>query len=431
MLKSLPGGDMTHTAVVVGGNRTPFAKAGGAYANASTHDLLTSALDGLIARFGLAGRRLGEVAGGAVLKHPRDLNLTREAVLSSALDPSTPACDLQQACATSLETTAYIANKIRLGQISAGIAAGADSASDAPISVSDGLRKALLRAGRARTAGARVAALASIRPRDLAPLTPRVTEPRTGMSMGDHQALTTSRWEISREDQDDLAATSHHALADAWDSGFFDALVTPYLGLARDGLLRPDTSADALAALKPAFGGPDGTMTAGNSTALSDGAASVLLADQQWAHQHHLPVLARVIDAEVSAVNHPAGDDLLLGPVAAVGRLLARQQLTLADVDLVEIHEAFASTVLATLKAWADDDYCVGVGLDGAIGELDRTRLNTTGSSLATGHPFAATGARIVATLATSLHQRGPGSRGLISVCAAGGQGVVMVLEAL
>lgn len=422
---------MHHDAVVVGGNRTPFAKVGGQLAEASNHDLLIAALDGLIARFGLAGERLGEVAGGAVLKHPRDFNLTREAVLGTALAPDTPACDLQQACGTGLEATIYIANKIRLGQIDAGIAAGVDSASNAPVTVSEPLRRILARASRARTAPERLRALSRIRPAHLAPLAPGVAEPRTGLSMGEHQALTTTRWGVTREEQDQIAAASHRNLAAAWDRGFFDSLVTPYLGLTRDAILRPDTTVEKLATLKPAFGGPEGSMTAGNSTALTDGAAAVLLASEEWARAHHLPVLARVVDAEIAAVDHPGGADLLLGPVAATGRLLARQGLAIADMDLIEIHEAFASTVAATLRAWQDEDHCRGLGLDGPIGAIDPARLNVAGSSLAAGHPFAATGARIVPTLATLLHDRGPGSRGLISMCAAGGQGVVAILEAV
>ncbi|MCA0251261.1 MAG: acetyl-CoA C-acetyltransferase [Actinobacteria bacterium] len=422
---------LPRTAVVVGGNRTPFAKANGAYAPASNHDLLTAAIDGLVARFGLAGQRMDEVVGGAVLKHTRDFNLTREAVLSSALAPDTPACDLQQACGTGLETVVYLANKIALGQADIGIAGGVDSASDAPIAVSEPLRRALLAANAARTLPSRLQALAGIRPSHLAPETPRVVEPRTGLSMGEHQARTTKKWDVTRAEQDELAAASHQHLAAAWDSGFFDELVTPYLGLTRDATLRPDTSVEKLATLKPVFGGPDGTMTAGNSTPLSDGAAVVLLADADYAAAHHLPALARLVDAEVAAVDHPGGADLLLAPVTAVGRLLARQGLTLADFDLFEIHEAFASTVLATLKAWEDEEYCRSVGLPGALGSIDRAKLNVTGSSLAAGHPFAATGGRIVATAATLLHQRGPGSRGLISICAAGGQGVAAILEGM
>jgi len=422
---------MTHTAVVVGGNRTPFVKAGGAYADASTQDLLTAAITGLVQRHGLEGERLGEVTAGAVLKHPRDFNLTREAVLSSPLSPLTPACDVQQACGTGLEAAIAISNKIRLGQIEAGIAGGVDSASAAPITVSEPLRRILMRAGRARTTGQRLAALAAIRPRHLRPLTPAVTEPRTGLSMGEHQALTTAAWGISRADQDALALHSHRALARAWDEGFFADLVTPFAGVERDGIMRPDTTAEALARLRPVFGGPEGTMTAGNSTALSDGAAVALIATPEWAAARSLTPWARIVDAEVAAVDHPGGDHLLLAPVAATGRLLERQHLTVQDMDLLEIHEAFAGTVLATLAAWKDADYCTSVGLTGPLGEIDPARLNVHGSSLATGHPFAATGGRLVATLAKELHARGPGTRGLISVCAAGGQGVVMMMEGL
>ncbi|MGB7962329.1 MAG: acetyl-CoA C-acetyltransferase [Propionicimonas sp.] len=419
-------------AVVVGGNRTPFAKSGGAYVHASNHDLLTAALDGLVGRFGLAGTRVGEVAAGAVLKHSRDFNLTREAVLSSALAPETPAVDLQLACATGLAATVHIANKIALGQIEVGIAGGVDSASDAPIAVNDRLRRALLATNAARSLGARIKALAAIRPSQLAPETPRLTEARTGLSMGEHQALTNLAWQVTREAQDELAAASHHNLTRAWDTGFFDDLVTPYLGLTRDSILRPDTSVERLATLAPVFGhGDSATMTAGNSTALSDGAATVLLAEADWASRNHLPALARFVDAEGAAVDHPGGADLLLAPVAAIGRLLARRGLGLDDFQFVEIHEAFAGTVLATLAALKSDDYCRSLGLPGAVGTIDRSRLNVNGSSLAAGHPFAATGPRIVATLARLLATRGPGSRGLISVCAAGGQGVVAILEAV
>lgn len=412
---------MNRSAVIVGGNRTPFVKAGTAYAAASNSDLLTAALDGLAARFGLSGRRLDEVAGGAVLKHSRDFNLTREAVLGSALDPTTPAVDLQQACATGLETVIYIANKIALGQADVGIGAGVDSASDAPITVTEPLRRALLKANRATSMPERLKALAAIRPHHLAPVAPQVAEPRTGLSMGEHQAVTTAKWGITREAQDALALASHRNLAAAWDAGFFDDLVTGYLGVTRDGLLRPDTSAEKLAALKPAFGGPDGTMTAGNSTALTDGAATVLLAEADWARAFGLPRLARVVDAQVAAVDHTGGDDLLLAPTQAATRLLERQGMGLADFELYELHEAFAATVLATLAKWEAS----------GLGTIDTDRMNVTGSSLAAGHPFAATGGRIVATLAKLLHERGTGARGLVSVCAAGGQGVVAILEAV
>jgi acetyl-CoA C-acetyltransferase len=426
-------------AVVVGGNRIPFARAGGAhapYAAASNQDMLVAALDGLVARFGLAGSTVGEVAAGAVLKHSRDYNLTRESVLGSHLSSTTPAYDVQQACGTGLEATILVANKIALGQIDCGIAGGVDSASDAPLAVNDGLRRSLLQVSRAGSPLGRVRALSGLRPGQLMPEVPRNAEPRTGMSMGEHQAITTEQWQISREDQDELAAASHHNLAAAYDRGFFDDLLTPYLGLTRDQNLRRDTSLDKLARLPTVFGrGEDATMTAGNSTPLTDGASVVLLASEQWAAERQLPALARFVDAETAAVDYvlgqAGGDGLLMAPVYAVPRLLARNGLSLQDFDFYEIHEAFASTVLVTLAAWESEKFCRDrLGLDRPLGPIDRSRLNVNGSSLAAGHPFAATGGRIVASLSKQLSQKGSG-RGLISICAAGGQGVVAILEAI
>ena len=431
-------------AVIVGGNRIPFARAGGRYAAASNLDLLTVTLDGLVARFGLQGERIGAVAAGAVLKHSRDFNLTREAVLGSALSPLTPAYDVQQACATGLESVVGLANKIRLGQLECAIAGGVDSASDAPIAVSDGLRRALLELSRARTPRQRLAAVTRIRPRDLAPSAPRTDEPRTGLSMGEHQALTTAAWGITREAQDELALASHLNLAKAYDSGFFDDLVTAYRGLTRDENLRPDTSLERLGALATVFGrrlGRPATMTAGNSTPLTDGAATVLLASPHWAAERGLRALATVVDAETAAVDFVHGvDGLLMAPVFAVPRLLARQGLTFADFDVVELHEAFASTVLCALAAWQDEAFGrERLGLPGAFGRIDPGRLNVHGSSLAAGHPFAATGGRIVATTAKLLAERKDDLarageerpvRALICACAAGGLGVAMILEA-
>ena len=421
-------------AVVVGGNRIPFGRIGGAYASASNLDMLTAAIDGLVARFGLAGERVGEVAAGAVLKHSRDFNLTREAVLSSALSATTPAYDVQQACATSLAAAVQLSNRIRVGQLDVAIAGGVDSASDSPIAVNDRLRRTLLRLNAAKTPLDKVKTLASVRPSHFAPEVPRAAEPRTGLNMGQHQALTTAQWGISREAQDELAAASHHNLAKAWAAGFFDDLVTPYLGQTTDQSLRPDTSVEKLAKLRPVFGdGPDASMTAGNSTPLSDGAAVVLLAEEGWARNRNLPVLARIVDAETAAVDYLLGQEgLLMAPAHAAARLLTRNGLALQDFDFYEIHEAFASTVLCTLAAWESDDYCRStLGLAGALGSIDRAKLNVNGSSLAAGHPFAATGARILASLSKMLADRGPGSRGLISVCAAGGPGVVAIVEAL
>ena len=421
-------------AVVVGANRIPFARAGGHYAHVSNRDLLIAALDGLVARYGLAGERVGAVAAGAVLKHSKDFNLTREAVLGSALAHDTTAYDVQMACATGIETIVGLANKIRLGQLDSAIAGGVDSASDAPIVVSEPLRRALLDLNRAKTPQQKLKALARIRPRHLAPNAPTTGEPRTGLSMGEHQALTTAAWGISREAQDEVALASHHRLAAAYDAGFFDDLMTPYRRLTRDANLRPDTSLEKLAALPPVFGkrlDAPATMTAGNSTPLSDGAATVLLASDEWAAAHGLTPMATIVDAEAAAVDFVHGrDGLLMAPAYAVPRLLARNGLTLADFDVVEIHEAFASTVLTTLAAWEDEDFCRDrLGLPGPFGTVDRDRLNVHGSSLAAGHPFAATGGRIVATASKLLAERGSG-RALVSVCAAGGLGHAMILEA-
>jgi acetyl-CoA C-acetyltransferase len=423
-------------AAIVGGNRIPFARSNGKYARASNQDMLTAALDGLVARFGLQDVRLGEVVAGAVLKHSRDFNLTRESVLGSRLSPTTPAYDVQQACGTGLEATVLVANKIALGQIEAGVAGGVDTASDPPIAVNDDLRRVLVDLNRARSLGDRLKALGRIRPGQFVPSIPENADPRTGLSMGEHQAITTREWGITRATQDELAAASHQHLAAAYDRGFFDDLVTPFLGLTRDRNLRADSTVDKLAKLTPVFGThEDGaTMTAGNSTPLTDGASTVLLASHDWAAMHHLPVLADLVDAETAAVDYVHGDrradGLLMAPVYALPRLLERNNLRLQNFDFYEIHEAFASTVLTTLAAWEDDAFCKQyLGRDGALGPIDRAKLNVTGSSLAAGHPFAATGGRIVATLAKLLRENG-GGRGLISICAAGGQGVVAILEA-
>ena len=416
---------------ILAGNRIPFARSNSAYANASEHDMLTAALDGLIARAHLHGELLGEVVAGAVLKHPRDRDLTREAVLDTALAPQTPAYDIQQACATGLEAVIAVANKIALGQIDAGIAGGVDTTSDAPLAVNEDLRRILLELNRTRSHAGRLRLLARLRPRHLVPEIPRNAEPRTGLSMGEHCALMADEWNIGREEQDALAARSHLNMAAAYERGFFDDLLTPYLGLRRDQNLRPDSTPQKLAALPPAFGGPTGTMTAGNSTPLSDGASAVLLASEEWARERDLAVLAYIVDAQAAAVDHVSGrDGLLMAPAYAMPRLLDRVGLQLSDFDLYEIHEAFAAQVLCTLRAWEDPDFCrERLGRRAPLGPIEPERLNVNGGSLAAGHPFAATGGRIVAALAKALHERG-GGRGVISVCAAAGQGVVAVLEA-
>jgi acetyl-CoA C-acetyltransferase len=393
--------------------------------------MFTATLDGLVSRFGLQGERLGEVVAGAVLKHSRDFNLVREAVLGSRLSAETPAYDMQQACGTGLQAVIAVANKIALGQIDVGIAGGVDTTSDAPIGVNEDLRGVLLEFNRARSAGAKVKAALKLRPKHVVPDVPRNGEPRTGLSMGEHAAITALEWGIAREDQDELAAASHRNLAAAYDRGFFDDLVTPFQGLTRDQNLRPGSSVEKLAKLKPVFGRGEGaTMTAGNSTPLTDGASAVLLASEEWAAARNLPVLAYLTFTETAAVDYVhGGEGLLMAPAYAVPRMLARAGLSLQDFDFYEIHEAFASQVLATLKAWEDADFCKGrLGLDGPLGAVDRSKLNVNGSSLAAGHPFAATGGRIVATLAKLLAERGTG-RGLVSICAAGGQGVTAIVE--
>ncbi len=420
----------THRVAVVGGNRIPFARSNSVYSRASNQDMLTAALDGLIARFGLEGERLGEVAGGAVLKHSRDRDLTRESVLGTRLAPETPAYDVQQACGTGLEATILIANKIALGQIDAGIACGADTTSDAPIGLNEDLREILLDANREKSTLGRVRQLTRVRPGHLVPSIPRNEEPRTGLSMGEHCALMAAEWEVERDEQDALAVRSHHNLAAAYERGFMDDLVNPYLGLERDQNLRPDSSVEKLAKLAPVFGGEDGTMTAANSTPLSDGASAVLLASEEWAKERDLPVLACFADGQSAAIDHVhKREGLLMAPAYAMPVMLDRLGLTLQDFDFYEIHEAFAAQVLCTLRAWEDERFCHDrLGRDKPLGAIDRERLNVNGGSLAAGHPFAATGGRIVASLAKALDEHGSG-RGLISICAAGGQGVVAVLE--
>jgi acetyl-CoA C-acetyltransferase len=428
--KKTPSKELRPVAIV-GGNRIPFARQDKAYATASNQDMFTAALDGLVSRFSLQDERLGLVAGGAVLKHSRDFNLIRESVLGSALSPYTPAIDIQHACGTGLSAVSLVADGIATGKFDAGIGGGVDTTSDAPIGVSEPLRRALLEVNRAKTTADRVRGVLALLPK-LGIDIPKNGEPRTGMSMGEHAAITAKEFGISRADQDALAAASHQNMAKAYDEGFFDDLITPFLGLTRDENLRADSSVEKLAKLKPVFGVGlgDATMTAGNSTPLTDGASAVLLASDEWAAEKKLPVLAHLVDVETAAVDYVNGPDgLLMAPTYAIPRLLERNGLTLQDFDFYEIHEAFASVVLCTLAAFESEDYCKGrLGLDGALGSIDRSKLNVKGSSLAAGHPFAATGGRIVAQTAKLLHENG-GGRALVSICAAGGQGVTAIIE--
>jgi acetyl-CoA C-acetyltransferase len=423
---------------VLGGNRIPFARSDRAYAEASNQDMFTAALGGLVDRFGLSGERLGAVVGGAVLKHSRDFNLMRECVLGSQLSAYTPAFDLQQACGTGLQAAIAAADGIASGRYEAAAAGGVDTTSDAPIGLGDNLRRHLLRLRRSKSNVERLKLVGTL-PASLGVEIPANSEPRTGLSMGEHAAVTAKQLGIKRVDQDELAVASHRNMAAAYDRGFFDDLITPFLGLYRDDNLRPESSVEKLAGLRPVFGAKagDATMTAGNSTPLTDGASVALLSTEQWAADHSLTPLAYFVDAETAAVDYVSGNDgLLMAPTYAVPRLLARNGLSLQDFDFYEIHEAFASVVLAHLQAWESEEYCKErLGLDAALGSIDRAKLNVNGSSLAAGHPFAATGGRILAQTAKQLaekkKEKGAGTvRALISICAAGGQGVAAILEA-
>jgi len=423
-------GSQVRRVAIVGGVRIPFARSMGVYAECSNQDMLVATLHALVERYSLAGVRLGDVAAGAVLKHPRDYNLVRESVLSSGLSAETPGLDLQRACGTSLEAAIVIGMKIALGQIDSGVAGGVDTASDVPIGVSEGLRRILLRSARGRTAGERLRPWLGLRPAHFKPALPAVVEARTGLSMGQSTELMARSWHISREAQDAFALESHRRAATAYDAGFFADLVVPFQGLSVDNNLRRDTTLEKLAKLNPAFPMQgSGTLTAGNSTPMTDGASAVLLASEEWARSRGLAVQAWLSYGKVAAVDFVQGEGLLMAPVYAVPRMLADAGLTLADFDFYEIHEAFAAQVLCTLAAWESPAFCRDrLGLDRPLGAIDRSRLNVNGSSIALGHPFAATGARIVATLAKQLAQRGHG-RGLISVCTAGGMGVTAILE--
>ena len=420
---------------ILGGNRIPFARSNTVYSQASNQDMLTATLQGLVDRFNLHGERMGDVAAGAVMKHSRDFNLVRECVLSTSLARETPAFDLQQACGTGLEAAMLVANKIALGHIECGIAGGVDTTSDAPIALNEKMRKILLDLSRAKTPAQRLAVATRFRPAMLvSPSLPRNGEPRTGFSMGEHAEQMARAWGITREAQDELALKSHQNLARTYANGFFTDLITPFKGVTQDNNLRADLTIEKLRALKPAFDkkvAPGrGTLTAGNSTPLTDGASAVLLASEEWAAARNLPVLAYLTFSEVAAVDFfDKKEGLLMAPAYAVPRMLARANLTLQDFDFYEIHEAFAAQVLCTLEAWQDKDFCKErLGLSKPLGKIDMKKLNVNGSSLAAGHPFAATGGRIVATLAKLLAQKGSG-RGLISICAAGGQGIVAILE--
>jgi len=424
-------GSQARRVAVVGGVRIPFCRAHTAYARCSNQDMMTAVLQALVARYSLKGERLGDVSLGAVIKHSRDFNLARESTLSSGLAPETPAFDIQRACGTSLSASIIIGTKISTGLIDAGIAGGTDSISDVPLVYPDAYRTLLLESARGRTLGARVAPWLRLRPKHFKPIFPAVVEPRTGLSMGESMEVTAKEWHLTREEQDRLALASHHNAARAYAEGFYDDLVVEFMGVKRDNNIRTDTSLEQLAKLKPVFDrGPGGTLTAGNSTPLTDGASAVLLASEDWARAHALPISAYLTYAREAAVDFVNKEGLLMAPAYAVSSMLAEAKLELQDFDFYEIHEAFAAQTLVTLKAWESEKFCrERLGRDRAMGSIDRAKLNTKGGSVAVGHPFAATGTRIVATLAKLLRERGRG-RGLISVCTAGGMGVTAILEA-
>ncbi|HEY7752275.1 MAG TPA: acetyl-CoA C-acetyltransferase [Steroidobacteraceae bacterium] len=421
-------GTQPRRVAVIGGARIPFARAHGAYASVGNQEMLTASLKGVVDRFGLKGVRLGDVIAGAVMKHSSQWNMARESLLDSGLSPETPGLDVQRACGTSLEAAIAIANKIALGQIDAGIAAGVDTVSDPPIVFGKEYQQLMLRAFRAKSAGERIRALLGLRPRHFKAVYPGTGEPRTGLSMGQHAERMAREWQITREAQDELALASHQRASQAWAEGFMSDLVVPYLGLGADNNVRADTSLEKLAKLKPSFA-KDGTLTAGNSTPMTDGSSAVLLASEDWARSRGLSVQAYLTFGKVAAVDFVGGEGLLMAPAWAVPRMLADAKLSLQDFDFYEIHEAFAAQVLCTLKAWESEKFCrEKLGLPGPLGSIDRAKLNVKGGSVAIGHPFAATGARIVAGLAKLLATRGSG-RGLISVCTAGGMGVTAIME--
>jgi len=422
--------DTVRRVAIIGGNRIPFARSNTVYSDASNQQMLGAALNGLIERYNLSGEKLGEVVAGAVMKHSRDFNLVRETVLDTALAPETPCYDIQQACGTGLEAAILVANKIALGQIDSGIAGGVDTTSDAPIGISEGLRGILLDLNRAKTTQDRLKVASRFRPKHLLPLVPANGEPRTGLSMGEHCEITAKEWDIARADQDQITYNSHTNMAKAYDEGFFEDMITPFNGVERDNNLRGDTTIEKLSSLKPCFDRENGTMTAANSTPLTDGASCVLLATEEWAKERNLPVLAYLTFCETAAVDFVGKKEgLLIAPAYAIPKLIDRAGIKLQDFDFYEIHEAFAAQVLYTLKALEDETFCKEkLGRDEALGSIDRSKLNVKGSSLAAGHPFGATGGRIIHTLAKLLNEKGSG-RGLISICAAGGQGVTAIIE--
>jgi acetyl-CoA C-acetyltransferase len=415
---------------IIGGSRIPFCRSNTLYADQTNLDMLTAAIQGVVDRYGLDGKQIDQVLAGAVTTHSKDWNLAREAVLSTTLSPLTSGITLQQACGTSLQAALLAGGQIASGQIECAIVGGTDTTSDAPIVFSRRFAQRMIKLSKARSLGQKLGVFKGFSMGELTPQPPRNGEPRTGLSMGQHCERMAREWDISRTDQDELTLESHQKAAAAWESGFFDDLVHPHAGVIRDNIVRPDTSLEKLASLKPVFDRNNGSLTAGNSTSLTDGAAAVLLASEDWARENDLPVSAWLTFGRTASVDFVNQDEgLLMAPTVAVAEMLTRANLKLQDFDFYEIHEAFAAQVLCTLKAWESETYCKNrLGLDAAMGSIDRSRMNVRGGSVAMGHPFAATGARILATLTAILEEAGSG-RGLISVCTAGGMGVSAIVE--
>ena len=420
---------MSRDVFVLGSARTPFCRSYSGYSDQTNLDLLSGALNGLVSRYSLSGVQIGEVTAGAVVVHSADWNLAREAVLNTTLSPNTPATTMQMACGTSLQGALMLAAKIAHGEIDSGIAAGSDTISDAPLTTGRKLAKRLVELSRSKTLKQKLGVFKGFSLGELAPIPPSTNEPRTGLSMGQHCELMAKHWQISREAQDQLAVQSHLNAAQAYRDGFFDDLLVSHNGVVRDNNLRPDASIESMSSLKPVFDRTSGSLSAGNSTPLTDGASAVLLGTREFAEAHGLPILAKLTAGQTAANDFAAGEGLLMAPTQAVNQLLNRSNLSLQEFDFYEIHEAFAAQVLCTLKAWEDDDYCRNMGASGALGSIDRSKLNVKGSSLAVGHPFAATGARVLGVASKLVHEHGQG-RALISVCTAGGMGVAAIVEA-
>ncbi len=420
----------TKKVCIIGGKRIPFCKSFTSYNKSNNQEMYTHVLKAIVEEFNLKGKHLGEVTGGAVMKHSSDWNLIRECVMGSGLAASTPGYDIQKACGTGLEAVINVANKIALGQIEAGIGGGTDTNSDAPIVLSREAGQKFIKLSQSRSTKDKLLTISEFRPKDLLPIAPAVIEPRTGLSMGQSCEKMVKKWKVTREDQDHLAYQSHQNAAKAYEKGFYKDLVVEFRGLNKDGIVRPQTTLEKLSTLKTVFDrGPQGSLTAGNSTPLTDGAAAVLLGSEEYAKSNNLPILAQFVDAQSWAVDYVAGAGLLMAPTVAVGKLLQRNNLKLQDFDFYEIHEAFAGQVLCTLKAWEDPEYCKNmIGANEPLGSIDRSKMNIMGGSLAVGHPFAATGGRIVASLAKIISENG-GGRGLISICTAGGMGVAAIIE--